>query len=88
MRRSSPFFALSRFIRVWIANGGSWRQSSMMEIAVCKSHVADGICRDNCGECNFWVMLLPARGSELQLHQVGVVQGMEEATRRHGVGCG
>jgi hypothetical protein len=26
-----------------------------MKIAVCKSHVADGICVDNDRECNFWV---------------------------------
>jgi hypothetical protein len=71
-----------------IANGSSWRQSSMMEIAVCKSHVADGICRDNAGECNFRVMLLHVTGSELQLHQVGVVQGMEEATRWQAVQSG
>jgi hypothetical protein len=49
----------------------------MMEIAVCKSHVADGICVDNHPECNFWVTRSTAAGwlSELQLHEIGVVTG-------------
>ena len=50
MRQSLPVFCIESIHSQSIANGSSWRQSSMMEIAVCKSHVADGICDDNCTE--------------------------------------
>jgi hypothetical protein len=55
-----------------------------MEIAVCKSHVADGICDDNGTGMQLLghVFNTHPRDSELQLHQVCMVLG-REAARRH-----